>query len=635
MPYRQETLERSQSPVRRQRACAPCSKAKARCNFESNRIGDGCYRCRRMDITCTPQMTKSLRRPRQIKSESYESIPTTPAPHNYGGLLVAGPFGISGEKSSDDLAVPAHVPAVVRRSNSDIPTTLNDPHGYSLALPTQNHIPIPRHSLPNALAKAPANPGFGLTWGHAEQALSDFKLKFAPYWPFVVIDPDISAQQILCEKPLLFRSIMLAAGRLSLAKQKEFKRSISAYIGQHVLVMEERDLGLLQGLLVFIAWADHNFFMDQQITHLTYLAIGYGHSLGITRPPRSSNQKLKVATNPKDVKEAMVGQSLTTVLEESPTPEEQRAFLGCIYLLSLNSSQFGRRNELTGEYVNHCLETLTRSAESEQDFVLEKMVRFQQITERISESLPALPDLDHTEAFTLSTSSEMQSIRTQLDLIFENVAKKHRQFTTFWTSHSYVLVRLYLPATYLSPSTDEVTLQHQLKCMQYCLKAAKSFFTTVLSMNIEGIFLRTFASFAEILFVMIAASRLLLLEVQGWDLVEARRTLDFPAILESLISAFKSAISLRNQRAAEAAATFGIMPTPDNLGDEKDDRFYTYIKKLQGIKSWFETELSRGSRSPVESSQQADGPNGWSREIQPWNQFTLGLLGNESWDFDF
>ncbi|KAI0006637.1 hypothetical protein F4779DRAFT_629678 [Xylariaceae sp. FL0662B] len=620
-------MEGSQSPARRQRACAPCSKAKARCSFEANGIDDGCYRCRRMKISCTPQTTKSFRRPRQIKSTSHKSNLMTQTPQNYHAPLVAGPFDISEENTPTETVEPDRDLATARTSSNN-PFAISDPRICSIAFPKQNHFPNPTQSLPTSLVKAQLHPGFGLTWGQAEQAVSDFKLKFAPYWPFVVLDPGISAQQILHEKPLLFRAIILVAGRLSLAKQREIKRSISAYIGQHLVVMEERNLGLLQGLLVFIAC--------QQVTCLTYLAVGYGHSLGIMRPPRSSHQKVKVATNPRDVKEAMLGRSLTTVLEESHTPEEQRAFLGCVYLLSLNSSQFGRRNELTGEYVNHCIESLTRSAESPQDFTLEKMTRFQQITERIiSEAFPVLPDPDHTEAFTLSMSNEMESIRIQLDHVFKNIAENHRQFSTFWATYNYVLVRLYLPATYLSPSADEIALQHQLKCMDYCLQAARSFFTTILSMNVEGFLLRTFSSFIEILFVMIAASRLLLLEVQGWDLDKARRVIDFPAILESLISAFASAISLRNHRAAEAAATFGIVLTPDNLDDEKDDRFYKYIKKLQWIKSWFESQLSGDSRSPAEPSQSAGNDNSWRREIHPWKQLTLGLPWDESWDIDF
>lgn len=97
-------------------------------------------------------------------------------------------------------------------------------------------------------------PGFGLTWNQAEQAVSDFRIKFTPFFPFVAFDPDVSAEDLLSRKPLLFKAIMLAAAPLTLAKQNEIKTSILAYVGQHLLVMDERDLGLLQGLLVFIAW---------------------------------------------------------------------------------------------------------------------------------------------------------------------------------------------------------------------------------------------------------------------------------------------------------------------------------------------------------------------------------------------
>lgn len=44
MAASQGHLRRSSSPPRRQRACQPCSKAKARCNFPDNDIASGCDR---------------------------------------------------------------------------------------------------------------------------------------------------------------------------------------------------------------------------------------------------------------------------------------------------------------------------------------------------------------------------------------------------------------------------------------------------------------------------------------------------------------------------------------------------------------------------------------------------------------
>ncbi|KAH6652826.1 hypothetical protein BKA67DRAFT_301925 [Truncatella angustata] len=71
----QSLARRAVSPPRRQRACQPCSKAKARCNFpDNNDPSDGCDRCRRVKIQCIPQTTKVLRRPRQLKTK--ESSPS-------------------------------------------------------------------------------------------------------------------------------------------------------------------------------------------------------------------------------------------------------------------------------------------------------------------------------------------------------------------------------------------------------------------------------------------------------------------------------------------------------------------------------------------------------------------------------
>lgn len=105
-----------------------------------------------------------------------------------------------------------------------------------------------------APSKVPARPGFGLTWEQAQQAVSDYRIRFVPHFPFVPLDPEVTAQDVFLKKPFLFRVVLLVAARLTVAKQKELKRSVSAYVGQHLVVMGKRSLDLLQGLLVYVAW---------------------------------------------------------------------------------------------------------------------------------------------------------------------------------------------------------------------------------------------------------------------------------------------------------------------------------------------------------------------------------------------
>ncbi|KAI0108235.1 hypothetical protein F4814DRAFT_427279 [Daldinia grandis] len=636
---RQQATERPASPLRRQRACAPCTKAKARCHFEGNKVEDGCDRCRRMKIICASQTSKSLRRPRQIKPPNTEPADSGNDSYafmrspNYGHVLLkASPFAMSDHD----------VPAESRISPPTRPVTESPPYNGTDTRTLRNPcVPASGVSqpLPILPAKKITQPGFGLTWDQAEHAVSNFKVKFTPFFPFVVLDPDVTAQEILVKKPLLFRAIMLVASHLTLAKQSEIRKSILAYVGQHVLVMEERDLGILQGLLVFIAWGEHDFYFDQKITYLTHLAMGYAHNLAITRPPPTMQQKMTVAVNPKDVKEALMGYSMTTVLEESHTPEEQRAFLGCKYLLSVNASQFGRDGVLKGDYVDRCLNSVVHTTDFGTDFILDKIVRFQQIVEQISEKLPMPSEGDRSKVFTISMNEDMQSIRNQLNQLFANMAREHRQFVLFWAMHNYVLVRLYLPASSLSPPQDEVAAQLQRQCMLYCLQAARSFFATIVSIGTEGFLYRSFTSFSEILFVLVAASRLLLVEIDGWDLVEARKTFDFPATMESVISTFKNIINLEGQRAAEAAATFGVGFTPDTADDIKTDRFYKYATKLEWIKHWFSTQLTLvpGVGLPGEP-QIVSGSNNWAPwapHNQAWSPFMFGFLGDDNWNIDF
>lgn len=79
-------------------------------------------------------------------------------------------------------------------------------------------------------------------------------------FPCVLIDSTVSAQQLLEEKPFLFRSIMLTAAPLPVSRAKKMKRNVMAYLGHRMLVDEQRQLELLQGLLVLLTWyvIDHS-----------------------------------------------------------------------------------------------------------------------------------------------------------------------------------------------------------------------------------------------------------------------------------------------------------------------------------------------------------------------------------------
>ncbi len=75
-----------------------------------------------------------------------------------------------------------------------------------------------------------------------------------PYFPFVVVGPCVMARELCTWRPLLFRVIILVASFLPAPRKRHIKNNVMAIIGHYLLVQEKRELDLLQGLLVYIAW---------------------------------------------------------------------------------------------------------------------------------------------------------------------------------------------------------------------------------------------------------------------------------------------------------------------------------------------------------------------------------------------
>lgn len=197
------------------------------------------------------------------------------------------------------------------------------------------------------------------------------------------------------------------------------------------------------------------------------------------------------------------------------------------------------------------------------------------------------------------------------------------------------------PSSSTTPSSAAAASYRQ-QCLLSCLQAAKSFFGALLSVGPEGLLHRPFPAFAEVFFVTIAASRLLLLRPESrasppaatttstapdngggggtgprggweWDLDAARQTLDLPVVLQRLVESLEEARALRDGRAAAAAASGGgsgnssggdratVANDGGGVNGDKDDPFKLYIIKIRWVKGWLETRLA-DNRSAVATS---------------------------------
>lgn len=211
------------------------------------------------------------------------------------------------------------------------------------------------------------------------------------------------------------------------------------------------------------------------------------------------------------------------------------------------------------------------------------------------------------------------------------------QTATFWLHYNYTLVRLYEPATWLpSPPTEPNASFLRCQCLLYCLQAARSFFNVLLTSTAEDLLSRAFVSSAELVGVLVTASRLLLLDADDWNHEIARQTLDLSSILEQLVAAFTAAGLVRKQQYAldgGGAGSGGLRD--DDSGEEDEDLFTKYVNKVKWIKVWFDSRVGGGVASDDHGGGGDILPDIWALEENAGNQFWLGMMGNNFWDIDF
>lgn len=168
--------------------------------------------------------------------------------------------------------------------------------------------------------------------------------------------------------------------------------------------------------------ADIKYFYDKQVTRLVYLALGHAHSLGITKVPLPvlRSRSADAAKQPDDCFAAKV----TTGPTRHHTLEEQRAYLGCFYVVTSNSTQFARRNPLLQQggsvYVEVCCENLSRSGSGE-DRMAARMVKLAQASGRIAETFGSIFSRTTGESYAELWGVQATAIRAELDRIVEEV----------------------------------------------------------------------------------------------------------------------------------------------------------------------------------------------------------------------
>ncbi|KAF5535642.1 hypothetical protein FPHYL_13149 [Fusarium phyllophilum] len=455
------------------------------------------------------------------------------------------------------------------------------------------------------LDRGTSQPPFGLSWPQAAQVLSLFHEEFTFQFPFVTVGSHHTAESLHKGSPFLFRAIMIAAAPLSEAEVAKARRNILAYLSFRVMVEQDKTLDILQGVLVIIAWAHRCHIDDSQATNLAYLALGYAHNLGVAQN-MSSSQTTSSGTSDKE--------QMTTRLEEI------RAFLGLYCILSIMSTRQSRRNPLDMPYMETYLKIVSQAQATPSDHSIEYIVRFVQMGERLSRSFGEPHERTLLSPYAVLLEGTGSRFRNDLSRLAESVPGGYVEAygQTFELYRLYLLVRLFEPAIIVACHPDEGVPQfvYLLTCLSNCLHALQSFFNILLGSSVDLLLRRSILTYDQILYVMLQAVKLLLVEIPDWDTQSIRQTLDLTNILDQMVSRYEEAERLRR-----ATVKRFVFSTHEEESPNEMTSTSKLVKEIRWLKCWLESRFQGSWGEVGEDTYQDAWKPTWS----------LGLLEEMPW----
>ncbi|RDK39947.1 hypothetical protein M752DRAFT_219744 [Aspergillus phoenicis ATCC 13157] len=207
-----------------------------------------------------------------------------------------------------------------------------------------------------------------------EELLLKFRTDLMPLFPFVII-PEVSFVELRKQSPFLLLCIITACLEHKPTLQQKLEFEARTVVSTRIVMNMERDMDLLRGLLVHIAWYHYHWrIYHTQVYMLLQMAMAIVVDLGLDR---YNNFKMQsISYDGKGTEELHKGQVLYL------TPDGQRAFLGCYYLCS-KASIFRRQLTMKHtDWVEYCADSLGQRAEYPTDQSLKALIKIQSLAQK-------------------------------------------------------------------------------------------------------------------------------------------------------------------------------------------------------------------------------------------------------------
>ncbi|KAL4992686.1 hypothetical protein BDW68DRAFT_148568 [Aspergillus falconensis] len=289
----------------------------------------------------------------------------------------------------------------------------------------------------------------GLSLAVLEHLLDGFR-SFASYFPFVVIPAGWSVASMAQDRPFLLLSAVTCASSRYGSLQQALAEELKETLGHRVVIAGEKDLDILQGLLVHLAW--FHFYLSPR--------------------SRQTYQYLQMAISM--VVDLGLEQRIADMIEGQTTPdslcsrEACRAYLGCYYLSSVIASATSKPDNFhCSEHVLRCSRLLQQEQELPTDEFIYPVIRLQQFTQEVC-------DIYQQGYFPIS-GSHPERFTARLEEWWSSLSSSTQRAVILTSGYHAVKIRIYemglvykygrgkqspagVPGDSMTPSSSRVTL---------------------------------------------------------------------------------------------------------------------------------------------------------------------------------
>ena len=177
-------------------------------------------------------------------------------------------------------------------------------------------------------SSGPISPVLTLDPAEAQELFEAWQPAMQRSFPFVPMPPCADFQTWSVERPYLTAAIITASLWGDMARQIDFAQRTLEYLIVQLLLKGQKNLDILQALLVTFCWYFFHIVKNPQATNILQLALGLVIDLGLNRvPDRNQAVRLKLFA----MRRPIHGR---TEKGETLSLEERRTLLGCYYVTS-------------------------------------------------------------------------------------------------------------------------------------------------------------------------------------------------------------------------------------------------------------------------------------------------------------